>query len=40
VPHALITSVFGPSITSGTADTLARMKACPAADELLRRSVV
>ena len=40
VPHALITSVFGPTITSGTADTLARMKACPAADELLRRSVV
>ena len=40
VPHALITSVFGPTITSGTADTLASMKECPAADELLRRSVV
>jgi hypothetical protein len=40
VPHALVTSVFGPTITSGTADTLPRMKACPAADELLRRSVV
>ena len=40
VPHALVSSVFGPTITSGTADTLARMNACPAADELLRRSVM
>jgi hypothetical protein len=35
-----VSSVFGPTITSGTADTLARMSVCPAADELLRRSVV
>ena len=40
VSHALITSVFGPTISSGSADTLARMTTCPAADELLRRSVV
>ncbi|CAB4612448.1 unannotated protein [freshwater metagenome] len=40
VPHALVSSVFAPGISAGQAGALATMKACPNADELLRRSVV
>jgi hypothetical protein len=40
VPHVYVTSVFSPLVVSGHASSLAGMRACPNAEELIRRSVI
>lgn len=40
VPHALISAIFSHELTKAAPESLATMKSCPPAGELLRRSAV